>query len=222
VAQASRGVRCSGRQIAIRFSVSPLRAGLDDPPVSFTPPWKQLVIGKRSILEDLVIQKLDGEPPFGFDCGRAEQNEFLYERAWDDQQEFLSTTYLFLSDDVLAAYATVLMDSLSLSRTERGGIPYRHVSACKVGQLGVDRRFQARGLGRFSLSYAVALARDVAARIACRYVSLDAQPDLIEWYERFGFTVNRGRQAERIEDARRHQRDHHAIAVSMRLDLRAL
>ncbi len=180
------------------------------------------MIGIASIFEDLEVRKLDGNPPFGFDCGRTEQNQYLYERAWVDQQELLSTTYLFLIDGVLAAYATVMMDSIPLGRRERGVIPYRYVSACKVGQLGVARRFQAQGLGRFVVIYALDLAQDVAARVACRYVSLDSQPDLIDWYERFGFIVNRTRQAERIEDALRHQRDHHAIAVSMRLDLRAL
>lgn len=156
------------------------------------------MIGIGLDFEDLVVQKLYGDPPLGFDCGRAEQNRFLYEQAWADQQELLATTYLFLSDDLLAAYATVLMGSLPLSRAERGVIPYRYVSACKVGQVGVDRRFQAQGLGGFILTYAVSLAREVAARIACRYITLDSQPDLIGWYDRYGFTLNRLRQQERI------------------------
>ncbi|HEX8695555.1 MAG TPA: hypothetical protein VF746_24290 [Longimicrobium sp.] len=100
------------------------------------------MFGSFPVFEDLEQQKLDGFPPFGFDCHRPEQNAFLYERAWPEQQDSLSTTYLFFRDGRLAAYATVLMDSLSLSRSERGSIPYRYVSALKLGQMGVDSRFQ--------------------------------------------------------------------------------
>lgn len=170
--------------------------------------------------EDFEMRKLEGEPPFGFDCGAEEQNSFLYEHAWRDQQDSLSTTYLFLSDDEIAAYMTVMMDALPLSRKERGAIPYRFVSACKLAQLGVHRRFQGMGIGQFTVGHAMDLAREVGSRVACRYVTLDSQPDLVDWYGRVGFVVNRSRQSERVEEALRYQRDPSRIAVSMRFDLR--
>lgn len=171
---------------------------------------------------ELEFRKLDGHPPLGFDCGRAEQNAFLYERAWVDQQESLSTTYLFLLEGVLTAYATVLMDSLPLSRSERGAIPYRDVSALKLAQLGVSLDAQGRGIGTAVIGFATQLAEEVRERVACRYIALDAQPDLVKWYGRWGFVQNRLRQQERVEDALRYKRDPAGIPVSMRLDLRAL
>jgi GNAT superfamily N-acetyltransferase len=178
--------------------------------------------GQKPPLPEVTNRKLDGYPPLGFDCGRQQQNAFLYDRAWMDQTESLSTTYLFFVEDALAAYATLFMDSVPLSRGERGPIPYRDVSALKLGQMGVDRRFQGRGVGAFALGFSVNLAHEVSNRVACRYVTLDAEPDLVEWYAIHGFTLNRLRQKERRETALRHQRDPERIPVSMRLDLRAL
>lgn len=165
-------------------------------------------------------RRLDGHPPFGFDCGRPEQNAFLYDYAWSDQQDFLSTTYLFFRGGMLAAYATMLMDLLPLGPDERGDIRYSRISALKLGQLGVDRRFQGLGIGREVVGYTVELAREVGQRVACRYLTLDAQPDLVGWYEALGFVRNRVRQEERIADAIRHRRDPERVPVSMRFDMR--
>jgi GNAT superfamily N-acetyltransferase len=172
--------------------------------------------------DDIRHRKLAGAPSAGFDCGRVEQNEFLYRRAWLDQQESVSTTYLFFVGRRWAAYATFLMDSIPLSRKERGKIPYRTVGAVKLGQLGVDQRFQGGGLGTEIVVFGMSLAKSVGRRLACRYLTLDAQPDLVGWYEARGFVRNHLRQAERLEDALRHGRDPAHTPVSMRFDLRAV
>ena len=67
--------------------------------------------------DDLVIRKMDGHLSPGFDCGREMQNDFLYQRAWPEQRERLSTTYLYYAKGILAAYATVsLYAALLLAR----------------------------------------------------------------------------------------------------------
>ena len=79
---------------------------------------------------------------------------------------------------------------------------------------------QGHGLGRDTVSFAIDLARWMGQQAACRYVILDAQPDLEEWYGRIGFTRNELQQERRILDALSHRRDPNRIAVSMRYDLR--
>ena len=79
-------------------------------------------------LDDLVVRRLAGPPETGFDCGREEQTAFLYERAWEDQQALLSVTYLYHLNGILAAYATICMDAITLSRRERGvAVRYQEV-----------------------------------------------------------------------------------------------
>jgi ribosomal protein S18 acetylase RimI-like enzyme len=143
-------------------------------------------------LDDLVIRKLDGPPPLGFDCGRDMQNQFLYERAWEDQRERLSVTYLYFVKGMFAAYATICMDSLELGTREKVfKIRYKYVSALKVAQLGVHRAFQGMGLGRLVVADMIAFAQEQAENVGCRYLSLDAQPDLVGWYEAQGFKRNK-------------------------------
>jgi GNAT superfamily N-acetyltransferase len=143
-------------------------------------------------VNDLEIRKLDGPPPLGFDCGREMQNSFLYSRAWDDQVERLSVTYLYFVGGILAAYATVCMDSLELGTREKiFKIRYRYVSALKLAQLGVHRSFQGLGLGKLVVADMIGFAQELAGQVGCRYLSLDAQPDLVAWYQGQGFRINK-------------------------------
>jgi hypothetical protein len=66
---------------------------------------------------------------------------------------------------------------------------------------------------------AISLAREEASRVGCRYLTLDAQPDLVDWYAAQGFKRNELRQELRIADALKHKRNPEEIAVSMRFDL---
>lgn len=168
---------------------------------------------------DITGTPLQGPPPPGFDCARDAQNRFLYGSAWTDQQEMLSITYLYYVQNIPAAYCTVLMSSIILGTREKPrSIPYKQIAALKVAQLGVDRRFQGGGLGRRVVGDMVGLAREEAADVGCRYVVLDAKPDLVSWYERQGFRINRRMQKDRVEAAAGTGQPQE-LAVSMRFDL---
>lgn len=171
---------------------------------------------------DVVIaRRMDGPPEPGFDCGRAEQTAFLYERAYAEQEAQLSVTYMYYVKGILAAYATICMDALPLGPRERGRtVRYREVGALKLGQLGVARSFQKMGVGKIIVADVIARAEDEAWRVGCRYVTLDAQPELVEWYQKQGFKRNAFRQEMRVQDALAHGRNPDSIAVSMRFDLR--
>lgn len=172
-------------------------------------------------VEDVVFRRLEGPPDDGFDCGRAEQTMFLYECALADQEAQLSVTHLYYVQGILGAYATVCMDALPLGRREREpAMRFQEIGALKLAQLGVSLRFQGMGLGRFVVGDVISRARSESERVGCRYVTLDAQPDLVGWYERLGFQRNRLRQDRRLQDARANARDPASIPVSMRYDLR--
>jgi GNAT superfamily N-acetyltransferase len=173
------------------------------------------------MIYDLDIQRLDGSPPSRFDCGRPEQNEFLHRHAWLDQLQFASTTYLVYVDGIVAAYAAVCMESVHLARDERDPkIRFAQVGSVKLAQLGVHLSFQGRGIGGRVVDFVVQLARRYSANVACRYVTVDAKPDLVGWYDQLGFLRNRLQQERRIQEARTHRRDPEGIAVSMRFDLK--
>jgi len=171
-------------------------------------------------MDAIDVERLEGPPPGTFDCGREEQNRHLHDQAWQNQQKRLSTTSLLTVHGMPAAFVTVCMDALPLSRQERGTtIPYRWVGSLKLAQLGVDQRFQGAGLGRWAVSLAIQLAYDVGQHVGCRYVTLDAQPDLESWYGAQGFVRNELHQQQRKDDAVLHRRDPERIPISMRFDL---
>ncbi|HEU0302017.1 MAG TPA: GNAT family N-acetyltransferase [Longimicrobium sp.] len=170
--------------------------------------------------EDLVSRKLDEPLPPPLDCGREMQNRFLRECAWRDQQEMVSVTYIYFATGIPVAFATVSMDTVQLGSRERPkSIPYRSIGAVKLLQLGVDRPFQGIGLGGQVLEDLVALAREGSKRHGCRYLTLDAQPDLVGWYQEQGFVINRVAQKQRVEAAIASGRPVEELAVSMRFDL---
>lgn len=173
-------------------------------------------------LDDLVVHPLEGEPPAGFDCGRDDQNNFLYGLARRYHEADIGRTYLVFIKGMLAGYLTVANDSILLGHRERDpGIQHPSIPAMKLAQLGVDLRFRGSGLGRVLVSMAVSLALETRGIAACRYLTLDAQPDLVPWYESQGFVRNRVAQNERIRRAAERNTDPAALPVSMRLDLRA-
>jgi GNAT superfamily N-acetyltransferase len=169
--------------------------------------------------DDLLVGKLEGAPPPGFDCGRDTQTRFLYEYAWHDQRQRVSTTYLYQTAGTLAAYITVCMDAVPLGRRERpAAIRFQDIPALKLAQLGVHLSLQGRGYGAMAVAGVIAMAIALSRYAGCRYVILDAKPDLVEWYRGLGFEVNTLKQKQRIAAAAGRNPDE--IPVSMRFDLR--
>jgi hypothetical protein len=69
------------------------------------------------------------------------------------------------------------------------------------------------------VAFVIELARTSSQSFGCRYVILDAQPELEPWYSELGFVRNQLQQERRIVDAISHGRAPERLAVSMRYDI---
>jgi GNAT superfamily N-acetyltransferase len=177
-------------------------------------------MSEKITLDDVVVRKLDGPPELGFDCGHEEQNTFLYRHAWNDQEQQLSVTYRYYVHGLLAGFAAVAMDGLSLTFRERGiQLRYETVGAVKLGQLGVDRPFQGRGLGEVIVGSVALQAREFAREVGCRFLVVDARPGLDRWYEGLSFKRNKLMQNKLRQLAIEKNRDPDRLATSMRFDI---
>ena len=169
---------------------------------------------------DLVVRWMDGPPDHNFDCGRNEQNAFLYDHAWGDHSARISSTSLFYVHGILAGYSTTLMKSFSLPVKQKiATLRFKDLPATFLAQLGVHRPYQSTGLGRHIVTYVIELARQ--SPVACRFVILDAQPDLVGWYADQGFEINKPEYRVRQDGATARKRDPEAVNVPMYFDLGA-
>lgn len=130
-------------------------------------------------------------------------NDFIRNDAYNQQNMGLSTTYLFYYGDKVASFVTVLADSIKLSNREktRSELPYKEVSAIKIGRLGTDCEFAENGIGSKvivfvkTLAYNLNLGKDVygeeiGTNLGVRYVTLDSYSHNVEYYKRREFVIN--------------------------------
>jgi predicted GNAT family N-acyltransferase len=147
---------------------------------------------------DVDIEKLAGPPTF-FQCPGPEQTDYFLKSAWDHQNQGIAVTYVLLLKRDLIGYVTVTMDEIPLAKLERPeGIPFSRLPAMKIAQLGVHSDLNGNGFGQYLVTYAMSVALELKQKVGCRYVTLDAKADLVEWYEEQGFVRNEKDQEEKV------------------------
>lgn len=134
-----------------------------------------------------------------FNCGDLDLNDFLKNDAARYQSENLSHTRLaFLGAGNLVGYIALLADCIVLKTNEKKRLFSFHRSvvsfpALKIGRLGVAESSQGSGIGTQLLKYAVGvvvrLNREL--NVGCRFITLDAYPKSVPWYQARGFVFNR-------------------------------
>lgn len=162
-----------------------------------------------SFLANLEFQRIGGSVPANFDCGRQEQNDYIHQHAYDDQKAGTSVTYLVSLHGDMVAFVTLTMDAIRLEDTERPAeCRYPQLPALKLAQLGVDKNHSGQGIGQSLISFGINKAKALGKEVGCRFVTLDAKPDLVSWYEdKSGFIKNEK------------QRKKEGSPISMRIDL---
>ena len=134
----------------------------------------------------------------GFDCGDADLNEFLAADCQRYREEFLSHTRIAIHNGVVVGYITLLADSIILKSSEKRHLFDFHQQvftfpALKVGRLGVHRDRQGDGVGKSLLKYAIGVVvrLNQEMNVGCRFITVDAYPQSIGWYEHHGFLFNK-------------------------------
>jgi GNAT superfamily N-acetyltransferase len=137
-----------------------------------------------------------------FDCGDQDLNDFLRHDAEKYQTELLSHTDLALLDDRIVGYITLLSDSIVLKTPEKKSVldklsdQHRSIyafPALKIGRLAVQTEYQHSGIGKWLLEHAIgtAVQMNFDLAVGCRFITLDAYPSAMGWYEKNGFVLNK-------------------------------
>ncbi len=64
--------------------------------------------------------------------------------------------------------------------------------ALKIGRIGVQKEYQRNGIGIALLKYTIGVVvrLNEELNVGCRFITLDAYPQSIPWYEKNGFVFN--------------------------------
>jgi GNAT superfamily N-acetyltransferase len=140
-----------------------------------------------------------------FDCGNADLNEFLFEKSILYSKELLATTYLLEDATDTIAYFSIFNDTLKVEEADfvsknawkkwladlvpHGKRHLKHFPAIKIGRLGVSNTKQRGGIGTIIISFVLDLALSHNEDCACRFISVDAKSNSLEFYEKKGFSM---------------------------------
>ena len=170
--------------------------------------------------QELEFRPIGPAAPRGFDCGRAEQNEFIHDLACTYHEIGAAFTYLACYGGECVGFITLTLDSIELYMNERPKeVQIPRLPALKIAQLGVDLGSRGRGVAKELVAFALFLARQVRGQISCVYLSVDAKPDVVGFYEKLGFKRNKA-ELRRRRDREGEGYDEATAPVSMRFDIR--
>lgn len=149
----------------------------------------------------------------GFDCGDKDINDFIKNDALGYQDKKLATTTIFIYEDTLIGFFSASADSLKLIPPEKKeheleDKPIQEFQTIKIARLGRYIKYKDMKVGENILKWAIGYIIECSQMVAVRFVTVDAYPNKVVWYEEFGLKRN--------EDRHYIKRTKH---VSMRYDL---
>ncbi|MFM9970312.1 MAG: GNAT family N-acetyltransferase [Burkholderiales bacterium] len=139
----------------------------------------------------------------GFDCGRAELNDWLRKVARQHQEKGLSKTFVAIAKDQAVEHqaaedqAAVICGyfALTLTELENRNLPAawqkklpRRIPGVRLARLAVDQKFQRKGLAELLIVDALARARRIYLEAGGIGLFVDAIDErAAAYYRKFGF-----------------------------------
>jgi predicted N-acetyltransferase YhbS len=127
----------------------------------------------------------------GFRCGNDHLDRFF--RSFAGQNHFrhhLGVTYVAVDGERIIGFATVAPGHLEIDELPaavRRKLPRYPLPILRLGRLAVDLSVQKQGLGTRLLRFVLELALEMERKVGCAGVVVDAKPDAVDYYGRFGF-----------------------------------
>ncbi len=126
-----------------------------------------------------------------FRSGDPDLDRFFHGFAGQNQfRHHVGVTYVAVEDEDVLGYATVAPAGIEidlLPAALRKGLPRYPLPVLRLARLAVDSRVRGRGLGEELLRFVFGLALKLTSEYGCVGVVVDAKPDAVSFYARFGF-----------------------------------
>lgn len=105
----------------------------------------------------------------------------------------------FLIEDSMVTLVTDCTDVKQVDpEAGRRGYPYRKYPAIKVARLATSKKHQGNGIGSRMLHEILTLTIMISEYVGCRIITVDAKPESVGFYERFGFKRVKSRRSDPI------------------------
>ena len=126
-----------------------------------------------------------------FASGDRDLDRFFREFAGQNQFRLhIGATYVAVADQEILGFVTVAATSITIENLPvrtRKRLPRYPLPALRMARLAVAQASQGQGIGRRLLRFAFGLAHEMAERIGCVGVVVDAKASAVKFYEDFGF-----------------------------------
>lgn len=127
----------------------------------------------------------------GFSSGDVDLDRFLAKYAGQNQfRHHVGTTYIATEAGTIWGYATVSMGHIEVEALPEGlakRLPRYPLPILRLARLAVAEQAQGRGVGSALLFAMFQLALSQADVVGCVGLVVDAKPQAVEWYKRYGF-----------------------------------
>ena len=134
--------------------------------------------------------KFNGEIDKDFDCGDKTVNRFYHKRFKNQHDAGVVAGHVWL-DSQESTVAFAALSSAQVDREKLGEfgkeLPYPTVPFTRIGWLGVDKYYQGKGIGKQFLASLIDMAESITDVSASLGVFVDALPDAVDFYIKFGF-----------------------------------
>jgi GNAT superfamily N-acetyltransferase len=128
-----------------------------------------------------------------FQSGDEALDRFFRKFAGQNQfRHYLGVTYIAVDDGHVLGFATVApgqLDVEELPAATRKKMPRYPLPILRLARLAVDQSAQSQGLGTQLLRFVCRLAGKMADDYGCAGVVVDAKPQAVSFYAKYGFVA---------------------------------
>ncbi len=138
------------------------------------------------------IRRLEpGDDRNDFTCGNIDLDRFFQRFAGLNQfRHHIGVTYVAVEARAIVGFVTVSpseLDVAQLTESKRKRLPKYPLPVLRLARLAVRTDRQGRGIGLQLLRAALTLAQQMSKDLGCAGVVVDAKPDALSFYEKYGF-----------------------------------
>lgn len=142
----------------------------------------------------------------GFCSGDPDLDRFFLRYAGQNQfRHHIGTTYVAVDTDIIKGFVTVSASTIEvddLSSAQKKRFPQYPLPVLRLARLAVSKPDRNIGVGLTLLRSVFYLACEMSEKVGCIGVVVDAKPDAVDFYTRYGFEkleVLQGNLADRPE-----------------------